>query len=67
MINIMPLFVLLSGLSVPVIAADTSSCYNIADKDHRVACLAKAHNDSGRCYAIKDQQLRSQCQAETRK
>ncbi|UUI59691.1 hypothetical protein [Aeromonas salmonicida] len=51
----------------PAIADDASSCYNIADQDHRTACLARAHNDSGRCYAIRDSGLKAECQAETRK
>ncbi|MFB2858586.1 MULTISPECIES: hypothetical protein [Aeromonas] len=50
----------------PAIAEDASSCYTIADQDHRTACLAKAHNDPGRCYAVQDPKLRAECRAETK-
>ena len=45
-------------------AADASSCYNIAEADARTYCLALAHDDPGRCYAIQDSALRSRCLAE---
>jgi len=57
---------LLLGLTSAASAADSSSCYNIADADARTYCLALAHNDPGRCYAIQDSALRSRCLAEIR-
>ncbi len=49
----------------PAIAEEASSCYNIADQDRRTACLARAHKDPGRCYAIRDPQVKAECRAET--
>ena len=58
--------ILLLGLTDTVNAADTSSCYAIAEADARTYCLALAHNDPGRCYAIQDSAMRSRCLAEVR-
>ncbi|MCU9530470.1 hypothetical protein [Pseudomonas mosselii] len=57
---------LLLGLMSAASAADTSSCYNIAAADARTYCLAVAHNDPGRCYAIQDSAMRNRCLAEVR-
>ncbi len=57
---------LLLGLTATANAADTSSCYAIAEADARTYCLALAHNDPGRCYAIQDSAMRSRCLAEVR-
>ncbi|PNF57540.1 hypothetical protein CXK99_21205 [Stutzerimonas stutzeri] len=57
---------LLLGLTTTANAADTSSCYVIAEADARTYCLALAHNDAGRCYAIQDSAMRSRCLAEVR-
>lgn len=52
--------------SHPVMAADSSACYNIADPDARTYCLAKARSEPAMCYAIYRQDLRSTCLAEVR-
>lgn len=52
--------------SHPVMAADSSACYNIADPDARTYCLAKARSEPAMCYAIYRQDLRSMCLAEVR-
>jgi len=57
--------ILLLGLTATANAADTSS-YAIAEADARTYCLALAHNDPGRCYAIQDSAMRSRCMAEVR-
>lgn len=61
------LFALLLGGSATAGAADAASCYGISQADARVFCIARAHSDPGRCYAIQDSALRSQCLAEVRK
>ncbi|PKM28838.1 MAG: hypothetical protein CVV07_13170 [Gammaproteobacteria bacterium HGW-Gammaproteobacteria-11] len=66
MMQIPLIAILLLGLTATANAADTSSCYAIAEADARTYCLALAHNDPGRCYAIQDSAMRSRCMAEVR-
>ena len=47
-------------------AVDASSCYNLP-ADARAYCLARAHGDPGRCYAVQDPTLRAACLSEVRK
>lgn len=47
-------------------AVDASSCYTLPG-DAREYCLARAHGDPGRCYAVQDPALRAACLAEVRK
>ena len=53
-------------LADPAVAGDAGTCYTISDPDARVLCLARAHQDPARCYAIKRDDLRAECRAETR-
>ncbi len=64
--QILRMAILLLGLTAAANAADTSSCYAIAEADARTYCLALVHNDPGRCYAIQDPAMRSRCIAEVR-
>lgn len=63
------LFSFVEACAATASASDESSCYTIinADADARTYCLARAHNDPGRCYAIQDSTMRDQCIAEVRK
>lgn len=48
-------------------AISAGRCYTIMDPDYRALCRAKAHHDSSICYAIKRQDVRSECMVETRR
>lgn len=61
-------WILLLAVLVPgaAQAVDASSCYGLPSADARAYCLARAHGDPGRCYAVQDPALRATCLAEVR-
>lgn len=71
----MRLFILLSfmvmGSCAPIMAAQhdvpAGMCYRISDSDSRTACLARAHKDPSRCYAVRNLYQRELCFFEAKK
>lgn len=47
-------------------ASQASACYNLPG-DARAACLARVHNDLGRCYSVQDAAKRVECFSQVRK
>jgi hypothetical protein len=56
----------LAGTALADATSKAGACYTLAG-DARTACLAKAHNDPGMCYALMDPAKRALCLSEVRK
>ena len=57
------LLIVLPGVAM----AGVSACYNIANADDRVHCMAKVRKDRSYCYSINDASKRAMCIAEVGK
>lgn len=65
---IVSMALMLSVACSPAAASTTAGmCYRIGDSDARISCLARAHKDPSRCYAVYDANQRNLCFIEAAK